>query len=46
MEDINSNDEERLIKIPATEIIKKLRTKEDRRNFCIENSKKYIILII
>jgi hypothetical protein len=40
MEDIdNNNNEERLIRIPANEIMKKLRTKEDRRNFCIENSK-------
>lgn len=41
MEDLNENDnEQRLIKIPAIEIIRKLRTKEDRQNFCRENSKK------
>ena len=41
MEGIAINEEQqRTIKIPAIEIIRKLMTKIDRHNFCLENSKK------
>ena len=45
MDEIEANEQEqRIIKIPAIEIIKKLRTKMDRENFCCENSKFYLSL--
>ncbi len=40
MEIINEiNEEQRMVTIPAIEVIRKLRTKVDRENFCRENSK-------
>ena len=40
MEEIGMNEHpQKLIKIPAIDIIRKLRTKIDRQNFCRENSK-------
>ena len=45
MEEINiDNGNERMVKIPAVEIIRKLKTKEDRQNFCRENSKPTYII--
>ena len=45
MEEINiDNGNERMIRVPAIEIIRKLRTKEDRQNFCRENSKPTYII--
>ena len=45
MEDINiDNGNERILRIPALEIIGKLRTKEDRQNFCRENKKPICII--
>lgn len=42
MEEIDNNEiEQRMVKVPAIEIIRKLRTKADRINFCRENSKIY-----
>ena len=34
---------QRLVTIPAMHIIKKLRTKIDRQNFCRENSKYFLL---
>ena len=40
MEDINEEHaEHRMVTVPAIEIIRKLKTKIDRQNFCRENSK-------
>ena len=40
MEDINEeNTEHRMVTVPAIEIIRKLKSKIDRQNFCRENSK-------
>lgn len=45
MEEINIGDDNmRTIKIPAIEVIRKLRTREDRQNFCRENSKLIIFM--
>lgn len=41
---ININPEENKIVVKATDILKKLRSAEDRRNFALENSKKYFII--
>lgn len=38
------NPEENKIVVKATDILKKLRSGEDRRNFALENSKKYFII--
>jgi len=41
----DANDEEirpRLVSVPAIEIIRKLKNKIDRQNFCRENSKNYL----
>ena len=40
-----SNGNQRIVTIPASEIIKKLRTKEDRQNICRENSMIIFIII-
>ena len=43
MEDINSQDENQgMITIPAIEVIRKLRTKQDRENFARENSRFFL----
>lgn len=45
MEEIEANEpRQRVIKIPATEIMRKLRTKIDRENFCRENSKNFYFI--
>jgi len=41
----DANDEEirtRLVSVPAIEIIRKLKNKIDRQNFCRENSKNHL----
>ena len=43
MEEIDMNERiQRKVKIPAIEIIRKLKTKIDRQNFCRENSMKFL----
>ena len=45
MEEINIGDDNMItIKIPAIEVIRKLRTREGRQNFCRENSKLIIFM--
>ncbi len=45
MEEISIDDDNmNTIKIPAIEVIRKLRTREDRQNFCRENSKLIIFM--
>ena len=45
MEEINIGDDNmRTIKIPAIEVIRKLRAREDQQNFCRENSKLIIFM--
>ena len=40
MDNLNDDEmEQQMITVPAVNIIKKLRTKVDRQNFCRENSK-------
>jgi hypothetical protein len=39
-ENINRNLEDNKIVVKATDILKKLKSAEDRRNFALENSKK------
>jgi len=43
MEEIGNNEQpQRTVKIPAIEIIRKLKTKTDRQNFCRECSKDFL----
>ena len=43
MEEIRNNEQpQRTVKIPAIEIIRKLRTKIDQQNFCRECSKDFL----
>ena len=44
MDNINEQEiQQQMITVPAVEVIKRLRTKVDRQNFCRENSKQFYL---